>query len=59
MKYWQKVKITYWFYEGCTWKLHYPSASNKWDENDCYWVAMDDATLWLITFSVNDLEIIK
>lgn len=68
MKYWQKVKITSWFYEGMEWTLKREfntwmqcvTIDNKIDFINTYLVQLNDIELWtLIDFPESSLEIIK
>lgn len=61
MKYWQKVRVKSWFYEGLEWKLHFESASNDWSDRDSYGVLIHENAphlMRVLTFLKTDLEII-
>lgn len=58
-KYWTKVRVTSWFYEGMEGKLHYPSASNNWSDEDFYGVLMDEPQIGVMSFRITDLEVIN
>lgn len=68
MKYWKKVRVTSWFYEGMegilkrefnTW-MQYLTIDNKIDFPNSYSVQLNDIELWtLIDFPESSLELIK
>lgn len=53
MKYWQRAKIKSWFYEWLEWYL-----LHEWDETDNYLIAMDILELWVLRFTIDNIEIL-
>lgn len=59
LKYWQRVRVKSWFYEGMVGTLFYESQSNTWVD-DYYGVLIDKWTTTerTLSFQKDNLEII-